>query len=267
MSEDKELSRLESEWKNRFDRFTVPEPSREQTLELLQRIKGTEEAKPVDERFTLELSQKNQSTSKKIMNLLLSQLNYYGIGNWLFAAVMMLTMTIVVSLNMSDEISGFLAWIKWSTLVMIAMMGFAFRTKDEGNKQIETLSYYPLNIQWLARFLIVTTLQLVMTLPLSFIILKETNSIYYLVGILIPILFFGVAVFVSVIWFGQYIGLGVTLLIWFLQSFYEKKLTIAALFKVPSSEGFILTNSIILLLSIVLLASLLFKKWRIGKLT
>ena len=48
MNEDHELSHLEKEWKNSFDRFTAPEPSREQTLNLIRKIKETGENKPVD---------------------------------------------------------------------------------------------------------------------------------------------------------------------------------------------------------------------------
>ncbi len=65
MNEDHELSRLEKEWKNSFERFIAPEPSREQTLNLIREIKETDENKPVDMRATLEAQQETQSFHQK----------------------------------------------------------------------------------------------------------------------------------------------------------------------------------------------------------
>ena len=63
---------------------------------------------------------------------------------------------------------------------MIAVMGYAFRSKNEGNDIIEKLSYYPLVQQMFTRFMIVMALQLAITLPLSFVILGSVSSVLYL---------------------------------------------------------------------------------------
>ena len=103
-------------------------------------------------------------------------------------------------------------------------MGYAFRSKNEGNDIIEKLSYYPLIQQIFMRFMIVMALQLAITLPLSFFVLGRANSIYYLLGSFTPILFFGVVGFVSIIWFGQKIGFALAVAIWFGQLLLEKQL-------------------------------------------
>jgi hypothetical protein len=267
MSENKELTRLENEWKNRFDRFTAPEPSREQTLDLLQKIKGVEEVKPVDLRVKLESHQETQSMSVRVVNLFLSQWNFHGARSWLLTGIIMLILTLTINQNIGNEAAGFTTWIKWITLIMIAVMGYAFRAKNEGNQLIETLSYYPLIVQMFMRFIIVVALQLAITLPLSFIILGGSNSIYYLLGSFTPVLFFGVIGFVSTIWLGQKIGLLLALFVWFSQTLLEKQLQSASLFQLPENEGFLLMNIVVLGISILLLGSVTLKNRQMRNLT
>lgn len=259
MNEDKELMRLEKKWENRFDRFTAPEPSREQTLNLIQKIKSIEEAGLADLRIELEILQDSQTTSSKVMNLFLSQWNFHGARSWLFTGILMFVLTLTISQNTGEDVAGFTTWIKWVTLIVIAVMGYAFRNKNEGNQLIETLSYHPLIVQMFMRFMIVMTLQLAITLPLSFVILGGTNSIYYLLGSFTPVLFFGVIGFVSTIWFGQKISLLLALFVWFSQTIFEKKLLSVSLFQLPGNEGFLLMNIIVLGISILLLSSVTLK--------
>ena len=173
MNEDHELSRLEKEWKNSFDRFTAPEPSREQTLNLIEKIKEADVGKPVDMRATLEAQQETQSFSSKVASLFLSQWNFHGARSWLLTGIVLLILTITINQNGGDAATDFITWIKWITLIIIAGMGYAFRSKNEGNEIIETLSYYPLVQQMFTRFIIVMAIQLAITLPLSFLILRE----------------------------------------------------------------------------------------------
>ena len=259
MSEDQELSHLENEWKNRFDRFTSPEPTREQTFNLIEKIKEADEIKPVDLRAELEANQAAQSIRAKVINLFLSQWNFQGARSWLLTGIVMLVLTITVSQNMENEMTGFIAWIKWITLIIIAVMGYAFRSKNEGNDIIETLSYYPLIQQMFTRFIIVMGLQLAITLPLSLFMLGNTSSILYLIGAFTPIFFFGVVGFVSTMWFGQRIGVFLTLLVWFSQILFDKQLKSASLFQAPGNEHFLLMNMIVLALSCLLLSSMLRK--------
>ncbi len=267
MSEDKELSHLENEWKNRFDRFTAPEPSREQSLDLLQKIKGIEEAKPVDLRVELEMKQATQSMGSKVWNLFLSQWNFHGVRSWLLTGIVMFLLTFTISQNMGSEVTSFTTWIKWVTLIVIAGMGYAFRSKNEGNDIIETLSYYPLIQQVFARFLIVMILQLLITLPFSFMILGRANSIYYVLGSFTPVLFFGVVGFVCTIWFGQKIGIGFALMIWLGQSLLEKRFQWASLFQLPTNEDFLLVNLVVLGVTFLLLSSILLKNKQMRRLT
>lgn len=267
MSEDKEFSHLENEWKKRFDRFTAPEPSREQTLDLLQKIKGMEEAKPVDLRVGLETEQGTQSMLSKVGNLFLSQWNFHGARSWLLTGIVMLIVTLTISLNMGSEVTTFTTWIKWVTLIAIAGMGYAFRSKNEGNDIIETLSYHPLIQQVFARFVIVMTLQILITLPLSFMILGRANSMHYLLGSFTPTLFFGVVGFVCIIWLGQKIGIALAVGIWFGQSLLEEKFQWASLFKLPTNEDFLLMNLVVIGISCLLLSSLLLKNKQMRNLT
>jgi hypothetical protein len=261
MSEDQELSRLENEWKNRLNRFTSPEPTREQTFHLIEKIKGMEDIKPVDLRAELEASQAAQSTSSKMVNMVLSQWNFYGTSSWLLTGIVMLLLTIMISVGTDNEMTGFMAWMKWITLVMIAVMCYAFRSRNEGNDILEKLSYYSLVHQMFTRFIIVMGLQVAMMLPLSFIILGKSSSLLYLSGSFTPIFFFGVIGFISTMWLGHKAGVILTLFVWFSQVLFDQQLQSASMFQLPWNEHFLLMNVVILGLSSLLLSSLLLRNY------
>lgn len=261
MSEDQELSRLEKEWKNRLDRFTAPEPTREQTVRLLEKIKQMDETKPVDLRAELEERQASQSMSSKVASLFLSQWNFYGSKSWWLTGIVMLVMTIMINVSTQNEMTGFMAWMKWITLIIIAVMGYAFRSKNDGNDIIEKLSYYSLVHQMFARFIIVMGFQLAMTLPLSYLVMGKASSLLYLYGSFTPIFFFGVVGFISAMWFGHRAGVIITLFIWLSQVLFDEKLQSFSLFQLPWNEHFLFTNVVILALSSLLLSSILLRNY------
>ncbi|MBS4198239.1 hypothetical protein KHA93_01010 [Bacillus sp. FJAT-49732] len=257
MSENQELTKLEQEWKAHFDRFTAPEPTREMTLDLIQKIKNMEQNEsPVDLRVELETTQHSLSTRSKIVNMFLTQWNFYGTTSWLLTGLLMIAITFTISENVADAVSGFASWIKWITLLVIGVIGYSFRPKNEGNEIIETLSYYPMIHQIFIRFMIVMGFQLLLTLPLSFIVVGKESTILYLVSSFLPVFFFGVIGFVAIFWLGQKIGVSIALFIWFSQVLLKKKL----LFQTPDNEYFLVMNVIILGVSVLLLSSVLFKK-------
>lgn len=257
LSENQELSRLEKEWKTHFDRFTAPEPTREMTLDLIQKIKNIEqEQSPIDLRLELETTQNSLSTRSKIVNMFLSQWNFYGTTSWLLTGLLMIAITFTISENSADAMTGFSSWIKWITLLVIGVIGYSFRPKNEGNEIIESLSYYPVIQQIFTRFMIVMGFQLVLTLPLSLFVVGKEGTILYLVSSFIPVFFFGVIGFVAIFWLGQKIGLSITLLIWFSQVLLKKKL----LFQAPGDDNFLTVNMIILGISILLLSSVVLKR-------
>jgi len=190
------------------------------------------------------------------VNMFLSQLNFYGTTSWLLTGLLMIAITFTISDNSADAMTGFSSWIKWITLLVIGVIGYSFRPKNEGNEIIETLSYYPMILQILTRFMIVMGFQLVLTLPLSFIVVGKESTVLYLVSSFIPVFFFGVMGFVAIFWLGQKIGLSITLFIWFSQVIIKKKL----LFQAPGDDYFLVMNMIILVLSILLLSSVLLKR-------
>lgn len=257
MDENQELTKLEKEWKTHFDRFTAPEPTREMTLDLIQKIKNMEqEQSPVDLRIELETAQNSLSTRSKIVNLFLSQWNFYGTTSWLMTGLLMIAITFTISENSGDAITGFTSWIKWITFIVIGMIGYSFRPKNEGNEIIETLSYYSMIQQIFTRFMIVMGFQLVLMLPLSLLIIGKESTTLYVVSSLIPVFFFGVIGFVAIFWLGQKIGLSIALFIWFSQVLVKKRL----LFQAPGDEYFLSVNVILLGVSILLLGSVLLKK-------
>ncbi|WP_312473518.1 hypothetical protein [Neobacillus sp.] len=256
MDENQELTKLEKEWKTHFARFTAPEPTREMTLDLIQKMKKIEENQsPVDLRLELETTQNSLSTRDKIVNIFLSQWNFYGTTSWLLTGLVMIAITFTISVNTADPLFGFTNWIKWITLLVIAVIGYSFRPKNEGNEIIETLSYYPIIQQMFTRFMIVMGFQLVLALPLCFFIVGRESTILYLVSSFIPVFFFGVVGFVATFWLGQKIGLSLTLFIWFSQVLLKKEL----LFQVPGDDYFLVMNMIIFGLSILLLSTILLK--------
>lgn len=264
MNKEQDLDMLEKEWKTHFDRFTAPEPTRENTLDLIQRIKNSDQNQsPVDLRLELERAQSSLSINSKMANLFLSQWSFYGAKSWLLTGLVMAVVTFAVSENSADPLTGFLNWIKWITLLVIAAIGYSFRPRNEGNEIIETLSYYPIIEQMFTRFMIVMGFQFVLTLPLSFIVLGSDVTSLYLVSSFIPVFFFGVIGFVATIWLGQKIGLSLTLVIWFSQVLVKKNI----LFQVPGDDYFLSMNLAILGFSVVLLSTILLKnrssvKWK-----
>lgn len=256
MDENQDLVKLENEWKSHFDRYTTPEPTREMTLDLIQNIKSIEQNQaPADVRIELETAQHSLSIKERVVNMFLSQWNFYGTTSWLLTGLVMIAITFIISENTSDPLFGFTHWIKWITLLVIAVIGYSFRPKNEGNEIIETLSYYPIIQQMFTRFMMVMGFQLVLALPLSLFVVGKESTIGYLVGSLIPVFFFGVVGFVATFWLGQKIGLTLTLLIWFSQVLVKKKL----LFQVPGNDYFLLMNAIIFSLSILLLSTILLR--------
>lgn len=264
MNENQELDRMEKEWKNRFDRFTAPQPSMEKSFDLINKIKTASETLPYDFREELEFLQEKQSTKSRVINLFLSQWNYYGSRNWLYTGVIMLLICLTINEGTEDGVSGYVAWLKWGTLVVILFIAFAFRTKDEGNRIIEELSYTPVLHQLFARFIIVMGVQFVISLPLSYFIFGNSGSVLLVFTSLSAMFIFGVIGFVSTFWFGQKIGLAMTLVVWLLQFVFESKVTIASIFQEPQSQSFMFTHMFALIISLLLLSSVLIKGryWR-----
>lgn len=257
MDEYQELTKLEEEWKTKFERFTAPEPTREMTIDLIQKIKNMEQEQgPVDLRIELENAQSSLSFKAKIINMFLSQWNFYGTKSWLVTVLLMILITVTINENSASAVTGFSSWIRWITLVVIGMVGYSFRPRNEGNEIIETLSYYPIIQQVFTRFIIVMGFQLVISLPLSLFVIGKENTILYLVSSFIPIFFFGVIGFVAVFWLGQKIGLSIALFIWFSQVLVKKRV----LFLDPSNDYFLSVNVTIVGVSILLLCSILLKK-------
>lgn len=259
MKENDELSKLENEWQSRFDRFTVPEPTREQSMLLIEKIKGSEVEKPVDLRAELETAQERQTISAQMTNLFLSQWNFHGVRSWLFTGIVMLILTITISQNWGSGETGFTIWIKWTSLIMIAVISYAFRAKNEGNDIIEKLSYTPLVLQMFTRFLIVLVFQLVIAWPLSFIVFGGGSSLFYMISSFTPLLFFGVVGFVGTLWLGQKLGPTFALVVWFGQVLLEDRLNFASLFQMPGDDDFLLMNLVVLGISCLLLSSVMLK--------
>lgn len=217
MNEDQELTRLEKEWKTRFDRYTSPEPTREQSFQLLARIREREVTELIDPRSQLEAIQADQSTSSKVVNLFLSQWNMQGTRSWLLSGIVMLLLTVIIHVSVDNEMTGLLVWMKWMSLLMVVVMWYAFRSRNKGNDIIEMLSYYPLLHQMFARFVIIITFQVAIALPLSFFILGQESSVLNVLAAFAPLFFFGVVGFISAIWFGSRGGIMIALFIWFSQ--------------------------------------------------
>jgi len=265
MNEDKKLANLEETWKNKFERYTAPAPTSEQTNLLIQQIKAIDEQKPLDLRAKLEERQNDQSVFSKIMDMFVSQWNFHSPISWFLAGSLMILLTTIINLNMSDEITnGFITWIKWITFIIIGFISFSFRNLNEGNQIIEKLSYYPLIQQMFIRFVMIMGLQLAITLPLSLFIVGKVNTFLYLLSSFTPILFFGVFGFVSIMWLGQKGGSIITIFVWFGQALFDKQLKFISLFQTPGNDNFMLIHLVFLGIAILLLSSMLLKHYLVS---
>ncbi|GGP10769.1 hypothetical protein [Oceanobacillus neutriphilus] len=260
MSENKELYELEKEWKSRMERFTAPEPTREQTFTLLENIRNqAAEEQPQNMRTELEQLQKSRTPFEQMVDLLASQWTFYGMRSWISTAIVMLILTISVYGNDPGE-SSFSIWLKGMSFLMIVLIAYAFRPRNEGNAALEELSYYPLIQQMFARFVIVMGVQLTLALPLSFFLLGSASTAAYFFGTFTPLFFFGTVGFVSTFWLGGRAGTIITAFLWFVQMLLDSQVQALSLFRLPESDWFVSANVLLMLISILLLGSIILKR-------
>lgn len=266
MIDDKELLELEKKWQEPFRQFTTSTPSVEDSLQLIERIKKDEQVnKPIDLRLPLEESQASQTWKEKILHIFLSQWTFQGMRSWLATGLLMALLTMIIHFNIDEKETGFLLWIKLVTLLMIGVITYVFRSRNEGNDIIERLSYYPLVHQMSARFLIVLVIQLAIAFPFLFFLVGKESILTYLVGTFIPLFFFAVLGFVATGWFGQKIGVGITCVVWGLQLYLEQKSVFLSLFQSSDESHFYLAQGVALCLSFLLLISLRWKFRLVGE--
>lgn len=260
MSEDKELHELEREWKSRLERFSAPEPTREQTFTLLENIRNqAAKEQPQNMRTELEQLQKSRTPFEQMVDLLASQWTFYGMRSWILTAIVMLILTISVYGNDSGEAS-FSIWLKGMSFLMIVLIAYAFRPRNEGNAALEELSYYPLIQQMFARFVIVMSLQLILALPLSFFLLGSASTAAYIFGTFTPLFFFGTVGFVSTFWLGGRAGTIITAFLWFVQMLLDTQVQALSLFRLPESDWFLAASVLLMLISVLLLGSIVLKR-------
>ncbi len=260
MSENKELHELEKEWRRRMERFTTPEPTREQTCMLLNNIRNqTAEKQPQDIRAELEQLQQSRTPLGEMFDLLASQWTFYGMRSWILTSIVMLVLTVFVYGN-DPGVAGFSIWLKGMSLLMIVLISYAFRPKNEGNAMLEELSYYPLIQQMFARFVIVMGVQLILALPLIYFLLGSASTMVYIFGTFTPLFFFGAVGFVSTFWLGGRAGTIITGFLWFMQILLDGQVKSFSLFRLPESDWFMLANILLMFISIVLLGSIVLKR-------
>lgn len=260
MSEHKELHELEQEWRSRMERFTAPEPTREQTFMLLDNIRNqAAEERPQDMRVELEQLQQSRTPLEQMLDLLTSQWTFYGMRSWILTAIVMLVLTISVYGN-DLGVSGFSIWLKGMSFLMIVLIAYAFRPRNEGNATLEELSYYSLIQQMFARFVIVMGVQLILALPLIFFLLGSASTMAYIFGTFTPLFFFGTVGFASTFWLGGRVGTIMTAFLWFVQMLLDGQVQSLSLFRLPESDWFMLANVLFMLLSILLLGSIVLKR-------
>lgn len=262
MNEEKELLEMEKKWQEKFERFTAPEPSREQTFALLDSIRTASVEEQVYEMpAEIEQLQTSRTTFQKIRDLLRSQWTFYGMTSWLLTAVFMIVLTTTIHANYEPQ-TGFVVWIKWMSFSLIALIAYLFRPRNEGNAILERLSYYPLIQQLFARFVIVMTMQGVIVFPLSFFFVDSMEMFTYLVATYVPLFFFGVVGFISTIWFGGKIGAIATALLWALFVFVDQQVGEISIFRLVEQDTISFRLCMIIIISFLLLASVLLKDRR-----
>lgn len=265
MSENKELHELEQEWRSRMERFTAPEPTREQTFTLLDNIRNqAAEERPQDIRVDLEQLQQSRTPLEQIFDLLASQWTFYGMRSWILTAIVMLVLTLSVYGNDPGE-SGFSIWLKGMSFLMIVLIAYAFRPRNEGNATLEELSYYPLIQQMFARFVIVMGVQLILALPLIFFFLGSASTMTYIFGTFTPLFFFGTVGFASTFWLGGRVGTIITSFLWFVQMLLDGQVQSLSLFRLPESDWFVLANVLLMFISILLLGSIALKREKVSQ--
>lgn len=253
-ADDERLLRMEERWRTRFERFTAPEPSREDTFRLIAAIKEigreqsqqpaaleerclepselSEMAAPVwltetaeaaaikaTEAIEVTPTEASEGLFLRAFNLLRSQWNFYGLRSWIMTCIAVgatgyLAYTKHAAPNASDSL---LLWIFGLTLAAIGGISAAFRPRDEGTMILQQLGKYSLLEQTLTRFLLVTCFQLVVAFPISLLLYKEEFGIplaAFLTGWMAPVLFTAVCGFVLNQWLGMWPSAVFLLAVW-----------------------------------------------------
>lgn len=238
-ADDEQLLKLEAQWRTKFERVTVPEPSRQDTFRLIEVIKeiGRLESQREAERQEQAQEQSQAQSQERVVNaaseaselaegfflrivsLLRSQWNFYGIRSWLLTCIAV-GATGYMAYNGYSEWNtsgGLHLWIFGLTLVIIGGIAAAFRPRDEGTMILQQLGKYSLLEQILTRFLLVTCFQLVIALPLSLLLYKEAFGMplaAFLYGWIVPVLTVAVCAFVLNQWLGMWPSAVFLLTVW-----------------------------------------------------
>ncbi|MFD2168595.1 hypothetical protein [Tumebacillus lipolyticus] len=261
---EEELEELERSWSGRMERFTIPVPTLEQSLQLISSVKASVAPQQTALRAELEAYHRERLTLRKLCNLFLAQWNVYGGRSWLLTALLMALSTVgtITYLPLEPPIFVLIKWVSLTTLIMILSVSYAFWPKNEGMEILEKLSAYTLMQQLSARFVLVVGFHMIVSVPLASLIGSESASIGgLLLSWSIPMLFFGVTCFVIATLLSTKAAIGCCLLVWSIEVLFHEHLKVFDLFSAPGDLYFLESRWVAFGI-ILLLLSLFYNKKR-----
>ncbi|KKO54788.1 hypothetical protein XI25_04705 [Paenibacillus sp. DMB20] len=216
------LESLEEHWRTRLLSVKVPEPSREDSIALIDSVKnlGAQEREvlPFNVIETLKAETMfhpqaeypklpDETIGQKFLNLVISQWNVYGTRSWGATGAAIAAAGFIALKAQNDKYNALFIWIIGLTVTVLAAVIYAFRSRDEGTVILQKLGKYSMMEQTMARLVLVTIFQIFAALPLSYILFRqgaEVSLADFLLGWSVPVISAAVICFVCIQWFGQW---------------------------------------------------------------
>lgn len=258
------LESLEEHWRTRLLSVKVPEPSRENSIALIDAVKNS----GVQERER-EVLPFDETIGKKFLNLIISQWNVYGTRSWGATGAAIATAGFIALKAQNDKYNALFIWIIGLTVTVLAAVIYAFRPRDEGTVILQKLGKYSMMEQTMARLVLVTIFQILAALPLSYILYHrgvEVSLADFLLGWSVPVISAAVICFVCVQWFGQWgnaiilFGMAGLLIL----SPENVRLNLMNMISHPETESFYTVRGI-MLSAAALLMLIYWIRWRNGR--
>ncbi|GIP38488.1 hypothetical protein J31TS4_17680 [Paenibacillus sp. J31TS4] len=290
-AEEAELALLEGSWSGRLERFTAPEPAREDTARLIARVRERlrEEtaasaepasAAPPPETIAALRSDRRSAASgrpgaserateadpfaaprvtpgRRWARLLRSQWHGYGTRSWLLTGLALLAAGAAAYGSGAPPERQWTIWLYGITMLVIAVIGYAFRPRDEGTELLEQLGQYSVLEQTLARLAIVTGFQLAVALPVSAFVYRGESGLSvtaFTIGWTAPMLFLAVLGFVLIQWAGIRLAFTGILALWAFTLAAGERLAWMRWFLLADEPGFVTGRLWLLGAAAVLLA-------------
>lgn len=205
-----ELEALEKRLEMRLASITVPEPSREDTYQMIEFIKtngGNEKGQASEDLDLFQFIYPKETLYSRSLGLIRSQWNAYGFRSWMTTGAAIVATGYISSAYHTEEYNDLFLWTLGLTLIILGTIVYAFRPRDKGTMILEQLGKYSMLEQTLTRLILVMIFQMIVATPLSFVFLEQglqPSLFQFIIGWSIPVISVALICFVLLQWLGAW---------------------------------------------------------------